>query len=164
MIFETDWINFEHNIEIYRSFLEYIQLNKTELCFFNFYYKITRNSKVKFGLDIQPGISFSYFVFSYNGLDSRKNLSSTKLKIVQKSLKPISGNIQALIIKSRIYRTKPNKFLLIRFYKTRPSLTAIKMNKIIITGEKNIRTNTGIETLDLIVPQQLNFDYVRYIL
>ena len=43
------------------------------------------------------------------------------------------------------------------------------MNKIVLTGdEKNINIynnyNTEAETLELVVPEQLNFNYVRFIL
>ena len=164
MIFETDWININDQWEIFYSFVDYIQINKKTLGFFNFYYKISSSSRVKFGLDIQPGINFSYFVYSYKGrLDYSEIL--VKLKLEQKNLE-ISENIQALILKSRIHKTRPNKFLQLRFYKTRPSSTTIPMNKIILTGdEKNINIyNTEAETLELVVPEQLNFNYVRFIL
>ena len=163
MIFETDWINIINDQrEIFYSFVDYIQINKKTLGFFNFYYKykISSRSRVKLGLDIQPGINFSYFVYSYKGrLDYSETL--VKLKLEQKNLEVISENIQALILKSRINRTRPNKFLQLRFYKTRPSSTAIPMSKIVLTGDKY---NTESETLELVVPEQLNFNYVRFIL
>lgn len=164
MIFETDWINRNDQREIFYSFVDYIQINKKTLGFFNFYYKkISSGSRVKFGLDIQPGINFSYFVYSYKGrLDYSETL--VKLKLEQKNLEVISENIQALILKSRINRTRPNKFLQLRFYKTRPSSTAIPMSKIILTGDKKDIYNTESETLELVVPEQLNFNYVRFIL
>ena len=164
MIFETDWININDQREIFYSFVDYIQINKKTLGFFNFYYKISSSSRVKFGLDIQPGINFSYFVYSYKG---RLDYSETLVKLKQKKKNlEISENIQALILKSRIHKTRPNKFLQLRFYKTRPSSTTIPMNKIILTGdEKNINIyNTEAETLELVVPEQLNFNYVRFIL
>lgn len=161
MIFETDWININDQREIFYSFVDYIQINKKTLGFFNFYYKykISSRSRVKLGLDIQPGINFSYFVYSYKGrLDYSETL--VKLKLEQKNLEVISENIQALILKSRINRTRPNKFLQLRFYKTRPSSTA----KIVLTGDKKDMYNTESETLELVVPEQLNFNYVRFIL
>ena len=162
MIFETDWININDQREIFYSFVDYIQINKKTLGFFNFYYKISSSSRVKFGLDIQPGINFSYFVYSYKGrLDYSETL--VKLKLEQKNLE-ISENIQALILKSRIHKTRPNKFLQLRFYKTRPSSTAIPMSKIVLTGDKKDIYNTESETLELVVPEQLNFNYVRFIL
>ena len=162
MIFETDWININDQREIFYSFVDYIQINKKTLGFFNFYYKISSSSRVKFGLDIQPGINFSYFVYSYKGrLDYSETL--VKLKLEQKNLE-ISENIQALILKSRIHKTRPNKFLQLRFYKTRPSSTTIPMNKIILTGDEKNIYNTESETLELVVPEQLNFNYVRFIL
>lgn len=162
MIFETDWININDQREIFYSFVDYIQINKKTLGFFNFYYKISSSSRVKFGLDIQPGINFSYFVYSYKGrLDYSETL--VKLKLEQKNLE-ISENIQALILKSRIHKTRPNKFLQLRFYKTRPSSTTIPMNKIILTGDEKNIYNTEEETLELVVPEQLNFNYVRFIL
>ena len=163
MIFETDWININDQREIFYSFVDYIQINKKTLGFFNFYYKISSSSRVKFGLDIQPGINFSYFVYSYKGRHYSETL--VKLKLEHKNLE-ISENIQALILKSKIHKTRPNKFLQLRFYKTRPSSTTIPMNKIILTGdEKNINIyNTEAETLELVVPEQLNFNYVRFIL
>ena len=159
MIFETDWININDQREIFYSFVDYIQINKKTLGFFNFYYKISSSSRVKFGLDIQPGINFSYFV---GRLDYSETL--VKLKLEQKNLEVISENIQALILKSRINKTRPNKFLQLRFYKTRPSSTAIPMNKIILTGDEKDIYNTEAETLELVVPEQLNFNYVRFIL
>ena len=162
MIFETDWININDQREIFYSFVDYIQINRKTLGFFNFYYKISSRSRVKFGLDIQPGINFSYFVYSYKGrLDYSETL--VKLKLEQKNLE-ISENIQALILKSRIHKTRPNKFLQLRFYKTRPSSTTIPMNKIILTGDEKNIYNTEEETLELVVPEQLNFNYVRFIL
>lgn len=166
MIFETDWINIINDQrEIFYSFVDYIQINKKTLGFFNFYYKykISSRSRVKLGLDIQPGINFSYFVYSYKGrLDYSETL--VKLKLEQKNLEVISENIQALILKSRINKTRPNKFLQLRFYKTRPSSTAIPMSKIVLTGDKKDIYNTEAETLELAVPEQLNFNYVRFIL
>ena len=101
MIFETDWFNINDQREIVHSFVDYIQINKKTLGFFNFYYKISSRSRVKFGLDIQPGINFSYFVYYYKGrLDYSETL--VKLKLEQKNLEVISENIQALILKSRI--------------------------------------------------------------
>ena len=162
MIFETDWININDQREIFYSFVDYIQINKKTLGFFNFYYKISSSSRVKFGLDIQPGINFSYFVYSYKGrLDYSETL--VKLKLEQKNLE-ISENIQALILKSRIHKTRPNKFLQLRFYKTRPSSTTIPMSKVVLTGDKKDIYNTESETLELVVPEQLNFNYVRFIL
>ena len=164
MIFETDWININDQREIFYSFVDYILINKKTLGFFNFYYKFSSSSRsrVKFGLDIQPGINFSYFVYSYKGrLDYSETL--VKLKLEQKNLE-ISENIQALILKSRIHKTRPNKFLQLRFYKTRPSSTTIPMSKIVLTGDKKDIYNTEAETLELVVPEQLNFNYVRFIL
>ena len=163
MIFETDWININDQKEIFYSFVDYVRTNKKTLGFFNFYYKISSRSRAKFGLDIQPGINFSYFVYSYKGrLDYSEIL--VKLKLEQKNLEVISENIQALILKSRINKTRPNKFLQLRFYKTRPSSTAIPMSKIVLTGDKKDIYNTESETLELVVPEQLNFNYVRFIL
>ena len=85
MIFETDWININDQKEIFCSFVDYVQMNKKTLGFFNFYYKISSGSRVKFGLDIQPGINFSYFVYSYKGrLDYSETL--VKVKLEQKNL------------------------------------------------------------------------------
>ena len=38
------------------------------------------------------------------------------------------------------------------------------MSKIVLTGDKKDIYNTESETLELVVPEQLNFNYVRFIL
>lgn len=98
MIFETDWININDQREIFYSFVDYIQINKKTLGFFNFYYKISSSSRVKFGLDIQPGINFSYFVYYYKGrLDYSETL--VKLKLEQKKLRGNQRKYTGLNIK-----------------------------------------------------------------
>lgn len=101
MIFETDWINIINDQrEIFYSFVDYIQINKKTLGFFNFYYKykISSISRVKLGLDIQPGINFSYFVYSYKGrLDYSETL--VKLKLEQKKLRGNQRKYTGLNIK-----------------------------------------------------------------
>jgi hypothetical protein len=164
MIFETDWIKLL-GTTIFRDFVDYINLNKSELSFMEIYYKITRGNEgiIKFGISIKPDLDYNYFLFVYNGFDSHGNLSPVKLKIEQKTIEAIDVNTQALIVKTRILRTMPNKFLQLRFFRTGPLSTSIPLNKIILTGEQG-RENENVSNLALLTPEQLNFDHVRYIL
>ena len=102
MTFETDWLKLLDST-VFRNFVDYIVLNKSELSFMEVYYKITpRTDFVKFGISIKPGLDYNYFLFVYNGFDSYGNFSQSKLKIEPRTIKAIDDNIQALIIKTRI--------------------------------------------------------------